>query len=119
MKLKHTLLTFFILGQQFASAAQDRTTNASSADLQRPNLVVGIVVDQMRWDYLYRYYDRYGQTGFRRMLNEGFTCENTNIGSTERTKAPWEGATEKRDNVWDTLSLTQNSESLTMWEHFI
>nr|WP_255493377.1 alkaline phosphatase PafA [Dysgonomonas sp. HDW5B] len=31
----------------------------------------------MRWDYLYRYYDRYSNTGFKRMLNEGFTCENT------------------------------------------
>ncbi len=46
----------------------------------RPKLVVGIVVDQMRWDYLYRYYDRYAATGgFKRMLNQGFTCENTFI----------------------------------------
>jgi predicted AlkP superfamily pyrophosphatase or phosphodiesterase len=51
----------------------------TSARLQRPKLVVGIVVDQMRWDYLYRYYDRYGNNGFKRMLTEGFTCENTNI----------------------------------------
>ncbi len=43
----------------------------------RPKLVVGIVVDQMRWDYLYRYYDRYGQWGFKRLLNGGFSCENT------------------------------------------
>ena len=41
--------------------------------------MVGIVVDQMRWDYLYRYYDRYQTGGFKRMLNEGFTCENTQI----------------------------------------
>src|SRR4030095_9797752 len=47
--------------------------------LPRPKLVVGIVVDQMRWDYLYRYYDRYGANGFKRMLTEGFTCENTSI----------------------------------------
>lgn len=48
--------------------------------VQRPKLVVGIVVDQMRWDYLYRYYDRYKPTGgFRRMLDQGFTCENTLI----------------------------------------
>jgi len=45
----------------------------------RPKLVVGIVVDQMRWDYLYRFYRLYGQGGFRRMLHEGFTCENTYI----------------------------------------
>jgi predicted AlkP superfamily pyrophosphatase or phosphodiesterase len=41
--------------------------------------VVGIVIDQMRWDYLYRYYNRYGNGGFKRMLNEGFSCENTMI----------------------------------------
>jgi predicted AlkP superfamily pyrophosphatase or phosphodiesterase len=46
---------------------------------ERPRLVVGIVVDQMRWDYLYRYYDRYSSGGFRRMLNQGFSCENTFI----------------------------------------
>ncbi len=48
-------------------------------DVERPKLVVGIVVDQMRWDYLYRYYDRYSDNGFRRMLEEGFTNENAYI----------------------------------------
>ncbi|HEX5654714.1 MAG TPA: alkaline phosphatase PafA [Chitinophagaceae bacterium] len=48
--------------------------------IPRPKLVVGIVVDQMRWDYLYRYYDRYApKGGFKRMLNQGFACENTLI----------------------------------------
>lgn len=47
--------------------------------LDRPKLVVGIVVDQMRWDYLYRYYDLYGEGGFKRMMNEGYNCENTMI----------------------------------------
>src|SRR6476646_4763423 len=52
---------------------------AKTNPLQRPKLVVGIVVDQMRWDYLYRYYDRYGNGGFKRLLNDGFSCENTMI----------------------------------------
>lgn len=47
--------------------------------LERPRLVVGIVVDQMRWDYLYRYYNLYGDGGFKRMMNEGYNCENTMI----------------------------------------
>src|ERR1041384_1889747 len=47
--------------------------------IERPKLVVGIVVDQMRWDYLYRYHDRFGAGGFKRMLNEGYSCENTFI----------------------------------------
>lgn len=47
--------------------------------IQRPKLVVGIVIDQMRWDFLYRYYERYGEHGFKRMLNEGYNCQNTMI----------------------------------------
>jgi predicted AlkP superfamily pyrophosphatase or phosphodiesterase len=47
--------------------------------VQRPKLVIGIVVDQMRWDYLYRYADRYEAGGFKRMMGEGFSCENTYI----------------------------------------
>ncbi len=48
--------------------------------VQRPKLVVGIVVDQMRWDYLYRYYNRYAEDGgFKLLLGQGFSCENTFI----------------------------------------
>lgn len=56
------------------------TASPAQQNLSRPKLVVGIVVDQMRWDYLYRYYERYDKDGgFKRMLNHGFTCENTFI----------------------------------------
>ena len=47
--------------------------------IQRPKLVIGIVIDQMRWDYLYRFNDRYSPDGFKRMLNQGYSCENTLI----------------------------------------
>ncbi len=47
--------------------------------IARPKLVVGIVVDQMRYDYLYRYFDRYESGGFKRLLKEGFSFENTYI----------------------------------------
>lgn len=36
-----------------------------------PKLVVGIVVDQMRADYIYRYWDNFGEGGFKRLINEG------------------------------------------------
>ena len=52
---------------------------SSNAQIQRPKLVVGLVVDQMRWDYLYYYYNEYGTGGLRRLLNEGFSFENTHI----------------------------------------
>ncbi len=54
------------------------TLSTSAQPVQRPKLVVGIVIDQMRWDYLYRYYERYSDTGgFKRLMNHGFSCENT------------------------------------------
>jgi hypothetical protein len=69
MKMKKFAL-YVVLLLSFSVQAQN---------LQRPKLVVGIVVDQMRWDYLYRYYDRYTSDGFKRLLNGGFSCENTLI----------------------------------------
>ena len=42
----------------------------------KPKLVVGIVVDQMRYDFLYRYADKYSPGGFKRLMNEGFNCRN-------------------------------------------
>lgn len=41
-----------------------------------PKLVVGIVVDQMRYDYIAKYYDRYGDDGFKRIIKGGFECRN-------------------------------------------
>jgi predicted AlkP superfamily pyrophosphatase or phosphodiesterase len=72
---KHFLLAFLCL-PSLLSIAQKPKMN----EPVRPKLVVGIVVDQMRWDYLYRYYDRYQKDGgFKRLLNQGFTCDNTLI----------------------------------------
>lgn len=60
--------------------AQTKTSTAAPTTVSRPKLVVGIVIDQMRWDYLYRFYDRYAADGgFKRFLNQGFSCENTLI----------------------------------------
>ncbi|QRR01987.1 alkaline phosphatase PafA [Dyadobacter sandarakinus] len=60
-----------------SAALHAQTKKAAPAPaLARPKLVVGIVVDQMRYDYLYRYYDQYGEGGFKRMMNEGFNCRN-------------------------------------------
>jgi predicted AlkP superfamily pyrophosphatase or phosphodiesterase len=77
------LLTYLILVYPLLIFAQkpkdDLVKNQLTRLPLRPKLVVGIVVDQMRWDYLYRYANRYGAGGFNRMLKEGFTCENTQI----------------------------------------
>ena len=61
---------------------------AGQTPLPRPKLVIGIVTDQMRWDYLYRYYDRYtDKGGFKRLLKQGFSCENTPIPYTPTVTA--------------------------------
>jgi len=45
--------------------------NIFSQNLERPKLVVGIVVDQMRYDYLIRFKKYYGKDGFNRLTQEG------------------------------------------------
>lgn len=56
------------------AAAQDTITLDD-----RPKLVVGVVVDQMRWDYLARYYNEFTANGFRRLTDQGYSCNNTMI----------------------------------------
>ena len=51
--------------------------NAQKKEDTKPKLVVGIVIDQMRYDYLTRYAERYGKDGFNRLLNNGFSLKNT------------------------------------------
>lgn len=62
------------LSVSLSSTAQPKTSIAT-----KPKLVVGIVIDQMRWDFLYRYQERYSNNGFKRLLREGFACQNTYI----------------------------------------
>lgn len=69
-------LTNFCLAQNSSKINQlPKTSNFN----ERPKLVVGIVVDQMRYDYLTRFYDRYSEGGFKRMMNEGFNCKNNHF----------------------------------------
>ena len=45
-------------------------------NIERPKLVVGIMVDQMRQEYLLRYYSKFSDTGFKRLMNDGFMVKN-------------------------------------------
>lgn len=67
------VVLFFLLSFQYSYG------NVSE---KKPKIVVGMMVDQMRWDYLYRFQDRYVEGGFKRLLNDGFNCENTLINYT-------------------------------------
>lgn len=58
------------------------------AQQQRPKLVVGIVVDQMKPDYLQRFYDDFGDNGFKRLFKEGYTFHNTHYNFLPTYTAP-------------------------------
>lgn len=79
--MRHSVL--HILCVAILSAIACSTFTALAAPRQtaeaRPKLVVGLVVDQMRWDYLYYYQSEYGPGGLRRLLDEGFSCDYTMI----------------------------------------
>lgn len=72
----------------FVFAALVLSFFAEAQSVSRPKLVVGLVVDQMRWDFLYRFQDRYTTGGFKRLLREGYSCENTMIPYTPTYTAP-------------------------------
>ncbi|MBD0259440.1 MAG: alkaline phosphatase family protein, partial [Cytophagales bacterium] len=55
---------------------------------ERPKLVVGIVVDQMSYDFLVRYHHKLGTGGFRRLLEGGYNCENTHYNYVPTYTAP-------------------------------
>ncbi len=54
-------------------------TNKKNQKSGKPKLVVGIIVDQMRYDYLTRFESKYGQGGFKRLLKNGFSLENAHF----------------------------------------
>ena len=47
---------------------------------EKPKLVVGIVVDQMRYDYIYRFWDDFSDDGFKKLINEGHFFRNAQFG---------------------------------------
>ena len=55
---------------------------------QRPKLVVGIVVDQMKMEYLYRFQNDFSDNGFKRLMNDGYTFYNMHYNYMPTSTAP-------------------------------
>ncbi len=68
-----------LLMMSFIAVKAQPASHTASPDFSKPKIIVGMMVDQMRWDYLYRFQNRYTEGGFKRLLREGFSCENTLI----------------------------------------
>lgn len=71
---KTVKILFVLLSLSLVNAQKTKSDSK-----ENPKLVVGLVVDQMRWDYLYRYEKKFGEGGFKRMLHEGFSFNNVQI----------------------------------------
>ena len=71
--MKKYLLLLFCIGSTLYSCKKSTKNNI------KPSLVVGIVVDQMRYDYLTKYVNRYGDYGFKKLLNEGYSLTNAHF----------------------------------------
>ena len=72
-----TILCFLLLS--FISIAQAPKSVPSSTS-SKPKLIIGIVIDQMRWDYINQFKSHFTtQQGFMRFVNEGATCNNNFI----------------------------------------
>lgn len=66
------VLLLFLTNQ--TATAQKRKTIPSD----KPLLIIGIVVEDMRYDYIHRYWDNFSEGGFRRLIGEGSLCRNAN-----------------------------------------
>jgi predicted AlkP superfamily pyrophosphatase or phosphodiesterase len=69
------LLSLFLIAS-LSAQKKKAIVSFETAIPDKPKLVVGIVVDQMRYDFLYRYSEKYTSGGFKRLMNEGFNCRN-------------------------------------------
>ena len=70
INLKSMLRFFIFLQFLLFSGCSFSDTN----DDKKPKLVVAVVVDQMRYDYLTRLSSKFSDDGFNRLVNEGFNC---------------------------------------------
>lgn len=64
------------------------TPKASGLDLDKPKLVVSIVVDQMRFDNLDKYKESYSNNGFNRLIREGFNLKNNHFNYVPTVTGP-------------------------------
>ncbi|HBI81256.1 MAG TPA: alkaline phosphatase family protein [Bacteroidales bacterium] len=72
MRLLFFISAFLVLGLSYTSSAQLNRSIPS----EKPKLIVQVVVSQMRFDYLNRYWEKFSDNGFKLLINEGTYCRN-------------------------------------------
>ena len=71
---------------------QSKAGTAENSHNETPKLVVGIVVDQLRPDYIYRFWDNIGDDGFKRLVNGGHTFRNAWFSYLQTSTGPGHAA---------------------------
>lgn len=82
MKIKTFVLLIFLLAGLFIQAQNKKIPP------EKPKLIVGIVIEQMRYDYLFRFWDKFEEKGFKRLMYEGTSCKNANLNYLFTQSAP-------------------------------
>ncbi len=63
---------------QVSNAQQRSPATTARSSVKKTRLVVGVVIDQFRYNYLTRFEDQFGEGGFKRLLTEGAVFTNAN-----------------------------------------
>jgi predicted AlkP superfamily pyrophosphatase or phosphodiesterase len=64
---------------QFAVSLVTNAQERTKIPTEKPKLIVGLIVSQMRFDYIYRYWDKLDNKGIKRMIERGTYCRNTSF----------------------------------------
>jgi predicted AlkP superfamily pyrophosphatase or phosphodiesterase len=73
MKKSQILFTLLLI---IFSLSNSSAQNHTKIPPEKPVLIIGIVIDQMRYDYIYRFWDKYSEGGIKRMVQGGTFCKN-------------------------------------------
>ncbi|MDR1672374.1 MAG: alkaline phosphatase family protein [Bacteroidales bacterium] len=73
-KIREIIFYLFVPACMYVGNVQAQS--AMRIPSEQPRLVIGIVVEQMRSDYIRRFWDKFGEGGFKRLINEGAYCSN-------------------------------------------
>ncbi len=73
------VLLSFCFATVSAQEAPQRSFDPEKDLHATPKLVVGVVVDQMRYDYITRFWNHFGDDGFKRLVSEGFNLRNNHF----------------------------------------
>jgi predicted AlkP superfamily pyrophosphatase or phosphodiesterase len=88
MKSRFKKQLFFSFSILLSLTVKAQKNPVKSNEFERPKLVVGIVVDQMRYDYISRFWNGYSEGGFKRLVKEGFNFKNNHYNYAPTSTGP-------------------------------